>query len=41
LKTWKPHGLLGVGAIALRTMTNKGDGNITKNRGIELEVAGL
>ena len=41
LKTWKPRGLLGVGSIALRTITNKGDGNITKNRGIDLEVPGL
>jgi len=38
LKMWKPRGLLGVGSTALRTITNKGDGNITKNRGIELEV---
>jgi len=41
LKTWKPAGLLGVGSIALRTLTNSGDGNITKNRGIDLEVPGL
>ena len=41
LKRWKPKYVLALGADGFRALSNKSDGNITKNRGKPIMVEGM